>query len=94
MKRREISCLTDVNTCSMSMCVMSGHSMAETLTVALRVAEEAIEEAITKAEEFSDSLVRRLLLSFSSFLSLRSMPQAFTSHLLPLPLLSESVGWR
>lgn len=34
--------------------------MAETLTVALRVAEEAIEEAITKAEEFSDSLVRLL----------------------------------
>ncbi|GLD54844.1 rab effector MyRIP isoform X1, partial [Lates japonicus] len=33
-----------------------GHSMAETLTVALRVAEEAIEEAIAKAEEFSDSL--------------------------------------
>lgn len=33
--------------------------MAETLTVALRVAEEAIEEAIAKAEEFSDSLVRR-----------------------------------
>ena len=32
--------------------------MAETLTVALRVAEEAIEEAIAKAEEFSDSLVR------------------------------------
>ncbi|TMS09245.1 Rab effector MyRIP, partial [Larimichthys crocea] len=34
-----------------------GHSMAETLTVALRVAEEAIEEAIAKAEEFSDSLI-------------------------------------
>ncbi|CAB1460980.1 unnamed protein product [Pleuronectes platessa] len=33
-----------------------GHSMAETLTVALRVAEEAIEEAIAKAEEFGDSL--------------------------------------
>lgn len=35
--------------------------MAETLTVALRVAEEAIEEAIAKAEEFSDSLVRLCL---------------------------------
>ncbi|KAM7390592.1 hypothetical protein PAMA_008660 [Pampus argenteus] len=34
-----------------------GHSMAETLTVALRVAEEAIEEAIANAEEFSDSLI-------------------------------------
>lgn len=40
---------------------VTGHSMAETLTVALRVAEEAIEEAIAKAEEFSDSLVRILL---------------------------------
>ena len=39
------------------MCVSPGHSMAETLTVALRVAEEAIEEAIAKAEEYSDSLV-------------------------------------
>lgn len=28
----------------------SEHSMAETLTVALRVAEEAIDEAISKAE--------------------------------------------
>lgn len=37
--------------------------MAETLTVALRVAEEAIEEAIAKAEEFGDSLVRRLCFS-------------------------------
>ncbi|MEQ2191183.1 hypothetical protein XENOCAPTIV_023115, partial [Xenoophorus captivus] len=37
-----------------------GHSMAETLTVALRVAEEAIEEAIAKAEEFRDSLVFHL----------------------------------
>lgn len=69
------TCLTDgaVNVCSMSMYVMSGHSMAETLTVALRVAEEAIEEAITKAEEFSDSLVRRpsrlLLLSSSPFIA-------------------------
>ncbi|XP_077480193.1 rab effector MyRIP isoform X2 [Stigmatopora argus] len=36
-----------------------GHSMAETLTVALRVAEEAIEEAIAKAEEFSDSLEKQ-----------------------------------
>uniref|UniRef100_A0A3P8Z2W0 RabBD domain-containing protein n=1 Tax=Esox lucius TaxID=8010 RepID=A0A3P8Z2W0_ESOLU len=32
------------------------HSMADTLTVALRVAEEAIDEAITKAEEHTDSL--------------------------------------
>lgn len=37
--------------------MVTGHSMAETLTVALRVAEEAIEEAIAKAEEFRDSLV-------------------------------------
>ncbi|XP_008436820.1 rab effector MyRIP isoform X3 [Poecilia reticulata] len=36
-----------------------GHSMAETLTVALRVAEEAIEEAIAKAEEFRDSLEKQ-----------------------------------
>uniref|UniRef100_A0A8C9ZVI1 Myosin VIIA and Rab interacting protein b n=1 Tax=Sander lucioperca TaxID=283035 RepID=A0A8C9ZVI1_SANLU len=41
------------------MCLISGHSMAETLTVALRVAEEAIEEAIAKAEEFSDSLEKQ-----------------------------------
>lgn len=34
--------------------------MAETLTVALRVAEEAIEEAIAKAEEIGDSLVSLL----------------------------------
>ncbi|XP_014890185.1 rab effector MyRIP isoform X2 [Poecilia latipinna] len=33
--------------------------MAETLTVALRVAEEAIEEAIAKAEEFRDSLEKQ-----------------------------------
>lgn len=31
-------------------CVFSEHSMAETLSVALRVAEEAIDEAISKAE--------------------------------------------
>ncbi|TNN89056.1 Rab effector MyRIP [Liparis tanakae] len=36
-----------------------GHSMAETLTVALRVAEEAIEEAIANAEEFGDSLEKQ-----------------------------------
>ncbi|XP_035271444.1 rab effector MyRIP isoform X1 [Anguilla anguilla] len=36
-----------------------GHSMADTLTVALRVAEEAIEEAIAKAEEYSDSLEKQ-----------------------------------
>ena len=47
-------------------CVLPGHSMAETLTVALRVAEEAIEEAITKAEEFRDSLVRYQSLSSPS----------------------------
>ncbi|XP_076985854.1 rab effector MyRIP isoform X2 [Tamandua tetradactyla] len=33
-----------------------GHSMMDTLAVALRVAEEAIEEAITKAEAHGDSL--------------------------------------
>ena len=49
-------------------CVITGHSMAETLTVALRVAEEAIEEAIAKAEEFGDSLVRIPLFFFLSFL--------------------------
>jgi len=38
--------------------VDTGHSMADTLTVALRVAEEAIEEAIAKAESYKDSLVR------------------------------------
>ncbi|MGH0121739.1 UNVERIFIED_CONTAM: hypothetical protein FKN15_075155 [Acipenser sinensis] len=36
-----------------------GHSMAETLTVALRVAEEAIEEAISKAEEYRGSLEKQ-----------------------------------
>lgn len=34
-----------------------GHSMMDTLAVALRVAEEAVEEAISKAETYSDSLV-------------------------------------
>lgn len=34
-----------------------GHSMMDTLSVALRVAEEAIEEAISKAEAYGDSLV-------------------------------------
>lgn len=70
--------------------------MAETLTVALRVAEEAIEEAIAKAEEFSDSLVRHpslpllplpLLSSASSFL-----PPTFQSFriafLLSIPIFS------
>ncbi|XP_061443540.1 rab effector MyRIP isoform X2 [Rhineura floridana] len=33
-----------------------GHSMTDTLAVALRVAEEAIEEAISKAEMYGDSL--------------------------------------
>lgn len=32
--------------------------MADTITVALRVAEEAIDEAITKAEAYTDSQVR------------------------------------
>lgn len=54
--------------------------MAETLTVALRVAEEAIEEAIAKAEEFSDSLVRRYYF-FSKFFSY-STP-AFSIFLTP-----------
>ncbi|MGH0141457.1 UNVERIFIED_CONTAM: hypothetical protein FKN15_073770 [Acipenser sinensis] len=36
-----------------------GHSMAETLTVALRVAEEAIEEAISKAEEYRGNLEKQ-----------------------------------
>lgn len=31
--------------------------MMDTLAVALRVAEEAVEEAISKAETYSDSLV-------------------------------------
>ena len=33
------------------------HSMAETLTVAMRVAEEAIDEAISKAEFHTDNQV-------------------------------------
>lgn len=37
-----------------------GHSMMDTLAVALRVAEEAIEEAICKAESYGDSLVGSL----------------------------------
>lgn len=74
-------------TCSMSMYVISGHSMAETLTVALRVAEEAIEEAITKAEEFSDSLVRRpsVLLLLPLTLSITSLLFRMSSLLL-IPL--------
>uniref|UniRef100_A0A3B3WRY0 Rab effector MyRIP/Melanophilin domain-containing protein n=1 Tax=Poecilia mexicana TaxID=48701 RepID=A0A3B3WRY0_9TELE len=44
---------------AMFVVVVTGHSMAETLTVALRVAEEAIEEAIAKAEEFRDSLEKQ-----------------------------------
>lgn len=40
--------------CSLS---FTGHSMMDTLAVALRVAEEAIEEAISKAEACGDSLV-------------------------------------
>lgn len=54
--------------------------MADTLTVALRVAEEAIEEAIAKAEEFSDSLVR--LQSVSRAFSL-SLPSLSSPHALP-----------
>ncbi|XP_015273625.1 PREDICTED: rab effector MyRIP isoform X1 [Gekko japonicus] len=36
-----------------------GHSMMDTLSVALRVAEEAIEEAISKTETYSDSLEKQ-----------------------------------
>nr|XP_056713544.1 rab effector MyRIP isoform X2 [Euleptes europaea] len=36
-----------------------GHSMMDTLAVALRVAEEAIEEAISKTEAYSDSLEKQ-----------------------------------
>lgn len=58
----------DTFPCSLSescLCSVScpGHSMMDTLAVALRVAEEAIEEAISKAEAYGDSLVRPLLLS-------------------------------
>lgn len=67
----------------MSKYVISGHSMAETLTVALRVAEEAIEEAIAKAEEFSDSLVRCLFCSSSSFLLLTLSVSHFLHLLFP-----------
>lgn len=80
---------------------MLGHSMAETLTVALRVAEEAIEEAIAKAEEFSDSLVRRpsapflpsslcLPLFHLLFIPLFSLPafSVLASYLSPLLLSS------
>lgn len=72
------------------LCVITGHSMAETLTVALRVAEEAIEEAIAKAEEFGDSLVRPppdppvpLVLPIPLFISvlLLVFPPLFTSPL-------------
>lgn len=65
--------------CCLSVCVILGHSMAETLTVALRVAEEAIEEAIAKAEEFSDSLVRLGLVLVA------------TSHCLGLYLIAETL---
>lgn len=47
--------LSESGLCSLS-CL--GHSMMDTLAVALRVAEEAIEEAISKAEAYGDSLVR------------------------------------
>lgn len=46
--------LSEGDLCSVS-CL--GHSMMDTLAVALRVAEEAIEEAISKAEAYGDSLV-------------------------------------
>lgn len=46
--------LSESGLCSVS-CL--GHSMMDTLAVALRVAEEAIEEAICKAEAYGDSLV-------------------------------------
>lgn len=39
------------------LCVCPEHSMAETLSVALRVAEEAIDEAISKAEVAASSQV-------------------------------------
>uniref|UniRef100_A0A8D1XNH3 RabBD domain-containing protein n=1 Tax=Sus scrofa TaxID=9823 RepID=A0A8D1XNH3_PIG len=42
-----------------------GHSMMDTLAVALRVAEEAIEEAISKAEAYGDSLDKRSQSAFS-----------------------------
>lgn len=40
------------------------HSMADTLGVALRVAEEAIDEAISKAEFHSDSQVLSSTVAF------------------------------
>lgn len=70
--------------------------MAETLTVALRVAEEAIEEAIAKAEEFSDSLVRRpsvpLPLLSLAFHSCLFHSHFFQSYLTPLASLVVSVS--
>lgn len=39
-----------VKECVSPWCVCSEHNMAETLSVALRVAEEAVDEAISKAE--------------------------------------------
>ena len=65
--------------------------MAETLTVALRVAEEAIEEAIAKADEFSDSLVRHpsvpllpLSLSLSLSVSIFSISSSFPFFSIPV----------
>lgn len=52
---------------------MPEHSMAETLTVALRVAEEAIDEAISKAEFENTSQVRiPHVISSSTLISLHS----------------------
>ncbi|RXN28213.1 rab effector [Labeo rohita] len=68
-----------------------GHSMADTLTVALRVAEEAIEEAIAKAESYRDSLVRdsslyNILLSInSSFFHPSKYPLIRASSVLQSP---------
>uniref|UniRef100_A0A670ZAW2 Myosin VIIA and Rab interacting protein n=1 Tax=Pseudonaja textilis TaxID=8673 RepID=A0A670ZAW2_PSETE len=42
-----------------------GHSMLSTIAVALHVAEEVIEEAISKAETYSDSLVRKIFFPFN-----------------------------
>lgn len=62
----------------MRVCVDTGHSMADTLTVALRVAEEAIEEAITKAESYKDSLVRNSCTHHPITIILHSDIQIFT----------------
>ncbi|KPP58935.1 hypothetical protein Z043_123195, partial [Scleropages formosus] len=48
---------------------LADHSMAETLNVALQVAEEAVEEAIARTEEHCDNLVSQHLVTLSSCLS-------------------------